>query len=175
MSISIVINFVEQLLPQIQDDSRNHKLSVLLQDNLEHYVRLNKELAAKYRQLQGNYLALKGEMLDRLGDRVKAEMFVKDLKKVNAWEKLSGPHCKSFQLDCWEIDHCSRARKSGARLAAKNEGSSEFVQPTSQSVQPKWVVPNGVGVERERQTGDDLDFQSRYIRCRNLDFFQTPD
>lgn len=84
MSISIVINFVEQLLPQIQDDSRNHKLSVLLQDNLEHYVRLNKELAAKYRQLQGNYLALKGEMLDRLGDRVKAEMFVKDLKKVNA-------------------------------------------------------------------------------------------
>ena len=49
-----------------------------LTDNLA----LNKDLAARYRQLQNEYVVLKNEVLNKYDDRVKLENTIKDLKQV---------------------------------------------------------------------------------------------
>ena len=53
------------------------------QNDLGSNLKLNKELAAAYRRLQNQYVALKNDMLNHLDGRVQAETSVKDLKKVS--------------------------------------------------------------------------------------------
>lgn len=55
------------------------------QKDLTHNLKLNKELASRYRQLQNQFVALKNEVLDKYDDRVKLENSIKDLKQVRIW------------------------------------------------------------------------------------------
>lgn len=56
---------------------------LLFQNDLITNLTLNKELAATYRRLQNQFVALKNDLLNHLDGRVQAETSVKDLKKVS--------------------------------------------------------------------------------------------
>ena len=76
---------------RIKENDRHHQIltrqrgEVLKQHevDLESNLKLNKELASKYRKLQNDYFVLKNEMLQHFSNRVQTESSIKDLKKVS--------------------------------------------------------------------------------------------
>ena len=50
---------------------------------LETCLRVNTDVAAKYRQLQNEFVSLKNKHLDKLDARVQVEKAIADLKKVS--------------------------------------------------------------------------------------------
>lgn len=50
---------------------------------LETCLRVNTDIAARYRQLQNEFVSLKNKHLDKLDARVQVEKAIADLKKVS--------------------------------------------------------------------------------------------
>ena len=77
----------QEMLDKNQRDMMKERNNVLThhEKELEDNLKLNKELASKYRRLQNQFMAMKNEMLNKYDGRVKLENAIKDTRQVSVY------------------------------------------------------------------------------------------
>ena len=61
----------------------------MFQEDYSLNIKLNEELAAKYREIQNKYIVLKNQALDKYNQCLTQEQHLKDLKQVSIFQDLT--------------------------------------------------------------------------------------